>query len=115
MTQPRPTPADPFPVPYPTGPRTTDDPTGLRYDRGDLDEQPTTGLPAGRDGWAVTGRGITVKTKACCGAVLVKERCDCRAMRRQLRRKPVIIMPAFDLRALLAQHRTAADQERGAA
>ncbi|WP_330438790.1 hypothetical protein OHB44_27865 [Micromonospora sp. NBC_00821] len=111
------------PTPHipPSGPNTGGngpqiDPTGLRYDRGDIDEQPTTtGLPANRDGWAVTGRGITVRTKACCGAVLVKERCDCRKVRRQIRKAPVIVMPAFNLRALREQHRTAADLERGVA
>ncbi|MFI6228914.1 hypothetical protein ACIBCR_16545 [Micromonospora echinospora] len=37
---------------------------------------------------------IMVRFKPCCRRVLVRERCDCRAMRRQLRRAPVIHVTA---------------------
>ncbi|GLY21660.1 hypothetical protein [Micromonospora sp. NBRC 101691] len=44
--------------------------------------------------WQPTARPITVRFKPCCRRVLVRERCDCRAMRRQLRRAPVIWVTA---------------------
>ncbi|MEU4570813.1 hypothetical protein [Micromonospora sp. NPDC023956] len=37
---------------------------------------------------------ITVPVKRCCAYRLVRERCDCPAMRRQLRRAPVIRITA---------------------
>lgn len=53
MTSPWP---DPDPNPLPTGPR-ADDPTGLRFDRADLDEPATTTTLREAGGWALTGRG----------------------------------------------------------
>lgn len=41
------------------------------------------------------GPRITARTKRCCGAVLVGERCDCRNVRRQMNRRPAIV---FDFR-----------------
>ncbi|MCX4468754.1 hypothetical protein OOK41_00210 [Micromonospora sp. NBC_01655] len=101
-----------------------DDATGLRYDRGDLEEQPTTGvLPTGVEGWSATGRRtsadvFTVQLKPCCGDVLLGEYCDCAEFAAGLDLAPVIVMPPFDLRRLAEQHVTAAEwdrRERGAA
>ncbi|MCX4474845.1 hypothetical protein OOK41_31795 [Micromonospora sp. NBC_01655] len=100
------------------------DATGLRYDRGDLEEQPTTGvLPTGVEGWSATGRRtsadvFTVQLKPCCGDVLLGEYCDCAEFAAGLDLAPVIVMPPFDLRRLAEQHVTAAEwdrRERGAA
>ncbi|WDZ87223.1 hypothetical protein [Micromonospora cathayae] len=33
---------------------------------------------------------ITVRVKACCGDRLVRERCRCAALRRQVRRAPIV-------------------------
>lgn len=99
------------------------DPTGLRYDRSDLDDTSPAGLPPGVDGWPVTGRRPasgtwTVQVKECCGAVLVGEECDCAEIARQMELAPVIVMRPFDLPRLAAEHITAAEvarRERGAA
>lgn len=83
------------------------DPTGLRYDRADLDEEPTTATPPpeGRDGWSVTGRGPAALEGDASQA-------DTPALAR------VIVLPPFNLRELAARHITAAEldrQQRGAA
>jgi len=99
------------------------DPTGLRYDRSDLDDTSPAGLPPGVDGWPVTGRRPasgtwTVQVKECCGAVLANEECDCAEIARQMELAPVIVLHPFNLRELAEQHVTAAEvarRERGAA
>ncbi|MDG4798951.1 hypothetical protein [Micromonospora sp. WMMD980] len=111
-------PTNPYPGPNPpTGPGPcVDDPTGLTFDRADLDE-PATTRTAGA-GWAVTGRGpYAMQIKDCCG-IGAGEACDCAEMTRQLHHAPVIRLAPFNLRQLAAQHITAAEQdrrERGAA
>lgn len=121
MTSPWP---DPDPNPLPTGPRITD-PTGLRFDRADLDE-PATTAKAG-DGWAITGRDPIVVRDLGCGH-LDGEGCndECAYWRGVLTGdypKPqepaeVIVLHPFNLRQLAAQHITAAEldrRDRGAA
>lgn len=116
-------PLGPIPGTSTTGGPSVADPTGLRYDRADLEDAAPAGLPPGVDGWAVTGRRpaagpITVQVKPCCGAVLVGEECDCAEIARQVELAPVIVFPAFNLRRLAEQHLTAAEvarRERGAA
>lgn len=114
MTSPWP---PPEPNPLPTGPR-ADDPTGLLFDRADLDEPATTAALREAGGWAVTGRGpYAMQLKACCG-IGAGEVCDCVEFAGQLSSAPVMVMGPFDLRALAAQGITAAEQdrrERGAA
>ncbi|MCX4470495.1 hypothetical protein OOK41_09265 [Micromonospora sp. NBC_01655] len=95
------------------------DAMGLRYDRGDLEEQPTVGvLPAGVAGFSVTGRArasadvFTVQLKPCCGEVLLGEYCDCAEFAAGLDLAPVIVLPPFDLRRLAEQHVTAAEMDR---
>jgi len=92
MTSPWP---DPDPNPLPGAPTVADDPTGLRYDRGDLDQ--TTTATAG-DGWAVTGRGRHV------------EQIDTPTVDEHLTH--VHPLPAFNLRGLARVHLTAAEWER---
>ncbi|MFG1776646.1 hypothetical protein ACGFIG_09480 [Micromonospora sp. NPDC049048] len=113
MPQPiQPTQDDPFPVGNPTGPCV--DPSGLRYDRADLDE--TVPVPAGVEVIPVgTRHRLTVPVKACCGTVLAGERCDCRTVRRQIRRAPVVVFRAYNLRALREAGITAVDLDRRAA
>ncbi|TDC33113.1 MULTISPECIES: hypothetical protein [unclassified Micromonospora] len=103
------------PPQLPTGPRVDDDPTGLYYDRNDVDEQPTTTgtPPASVDGWAINGRAaITVQLKPCCGDVLVGEYCDCAEFMAGLDLAPVVPLPAFPLRELAEQHITAVEWDR---
>lgn len=95
----------------PLGPQIAD-PSGMRYDRADLDE--TVPVPAGVEVIPV-GTRHTAPVKACCGTVLAGERCDCRAVRRQIRRAPVIVLRAFELRALREAGITAVDLDRRAA
>ncbi|WP_229401945.1 hypothetical protein [Micromonospora okii] len=92
-----------------SGGPTVADPTGLRYDRGDVEEEPAAcPLPAGVEGHAITGRrrpgpAITVPIKACCGEVLAGEQCDCAEMAEQIRQAPVIVQqPTTPTRAELA-------------
>ncbi|GHJ11179.1 hypothetical protein TPA0907_55460 [Micromonospora humidisoli] len=101
---------------------TAPDYTGLRFDRADIEDTTPAEVPAGVDGWAVTGRlsgeSIPVPDKPCCGAVRINEECDCAEIAEQLRRAPVIVMRPFNLRRLAAEHVTAAEvdrRERGAA
>ncbi len=128
MTQP--TPAEPFPQPIelPGGPHVADDPTGLRYDRGDL-EEPTTTRQSGA-GWPVTGRGITVPDLLCGHLPGDVHDDSCDYWRGVAlgeypapdglpgHTAPVIARPPFNLRELAARGITAAEQdrrERGAA
>ncbi|MFE9192025.1 hypothetical protein ACFYL6_20710 [Micromonospora sp. NPDC007208] len=62
---------------------------------------PTSPPPTGPGTGSGSRPGPQVTEKACCQAVLVGERCDCRAMRRQLRaanRQPIF----FDFRRAAA-------------
>ena len=98
------------------------DPTGLRYDRGDLDQ--TTTATAG-DGWPVTGRGITLGNDPLCGHL--PGECfgtdpECAYWRGVALGEyaapdgtymtPVVSLPPFNLRQLAAQHVTAAELDR---
>lgn len=111
----------------PWQPRTVDQdgPTGLTFDRADLDE-PATTATAGT-GWAGTGRDPIFVRDLGCGH-LDGEGCDdeCAYWRGVLTGDypepempaEVIVLRPFNLRALAAQHITAAEQdriERGAA
>lgn len=84
---------------------TAPDPTGLRYDRADTDNQPATTIRE-HHGW------VPVKD---CGH-LVGDRCRCACQdttdRIELEYAPVIVMPPFDLRALREAGITAADVDR---
>ena len=102
------------------------DPTGLRFDRGDLDQ--TTTRTAG-DGWAITGRGITLGNDPLCGHLPGEAHDDECAYWRGVAlgeypapdgtfMTPVASLPPFNLRELAATHTTAAEidrRERGAA
>lgn len=105
---------------------TANDPTGLRFDRADLDE-PASTRTAG-DGWAVTGRGPTAKAYLC--GHISGDQCDdeCAYWRGVALGEyaapdgtfmtPVASLPPFDLHQLAEQHITAAEldrRERGAA
>lgn len=132
-TQPPPLPASPVrplgPMPgtgsgtRPGGPDYAPDPTGLAFDRFDVEDTAQASLPPGVTGWAIAGRRrpaepITVQVKPCCGDVLINEECDCAEFAEQLRLAPVIVMRPFDLRRLAEEHVTAAEvdqRERGAA
>ena len=101
------------------------DPTGLTFDRADLDE-PATAHTAGW-AWAVTGRDPIVVRDLGCGHI-AGDQCDdeCAYWRGVATGEypapetyaEVITLPAFDLRRLREQHITAAEldrRERGAA
>lgn len=125
MTSPWP---PPEPNPLPTGPR-ADDPTGLLYDRADLDEPATTAALREAAGWAVTGRDPIAVADLGCGHLTSDCPSDagCQYWRGVLTGEypppeayaaEVAALPPFDLRALAAQGITAAEQdrrERGAA
>lgn len=124
MTSPWP---PPEPNPLPTGPTVTD-PTGLLFDRADLDEPATTAALREAAGWAVTGRDPIVVADLGCGhlpgephdgscdywrGVLTGEYPPPEAYTAE-----VIPRPPFNLRDLTARRITAAEQdrrERGAA
>lgn len=125
MSQPDPTPQPQPTTPWgnppqlpapglPGGPQVAD-PSGLRYDRGDLDE--TVPVPAGVEVIAVGTRHpglIAVPVKDCCPDLFVGEYCDCAEFAAGLSYAPVV-RPAFNLRALREAGVTAVDLDRGAA
>ena len=102
------------------------DPTGLTYDRADLDE-PTTTRHAG-DGWAINGRAIAIDDPLCGHLPGEAHDDECAYWRGVALGEypapdgtfmtPVVSLPPFNLRQLAEQHTTAAEQdrrERGAA
>lgn len=118
MTSPWP---PPDPNPLPTGPR-VDDPTGLRFDRADLDEPAPTVALREAGGWAVTGRDPCVVADLGCGHLPGEPHdgsCDYwrgvltgEYERPETYAAQVISLPPFDLRELAAQGITAAEQDR---
>ncbi|TDC48857.1 hypothetical protein E1258_27680 [Micromonospora sp. KC207] len=115
-------PLGPIPGTSTTGGPSIADPTGLRYDRADLEDAAPAGLPPGVDGFAVTGRRsagtFTMPVKPCCGDRFINDECDCAEFAEQARCAEVVVWHRFDLRELAARHITAAEldrRERGAA